>query len=238
MPLSLTTTTTSPARLDEERAVATLVAAFATDPAVRWMYPAEHQYFEHFPDFVRAFGGKAFEHRTANCLDNSLAAALWLPPDVQPDDAAVAEVLQRSVEPDRLPELFTLFEQMGQFHPQEPHWYLPLIGVDPSVQGRGRGSALLSHALARCDRKRLPAYLEATSPRNVSLYERFGFKPQGCIQTETSPPIIPMRREPRPSGGKVTDIQRIAHNERPFYSETMALKQPLMLAMFLATLCK
>ena len=26
---------------------------------------------------------------------------------------------------------------MGEFHPTEPHWYLPLIGVDVTKQGRG-----------------------------------------------------------------------------------------------------
>jgi ribosomal protein S18 acetylase RimI-like enzyme len=83
---------------------------------------------------------------------------------------------------------------MGSFHPSEPHWYLPLIGVDPAYQGRGLGSELLSRGLARCDRDGVPAYLEATSLRSVSLYERFGFETAGQIQTKTSPPIVPMIR--------------------------------------------
>jgi ribosomal protein S18 acetylase RimI-like enzyme len=113
---------------------------------------------------------------------------------VQPDEAAVATVLQRSVSEQRLPEIFEMFEQMGTCHPHEPHWYLPMIGVHPREQGRGCGSALLRRALARCDRDGLPAYLESTNPRNVSLYKRFGFKPVGWIQTASSPPIIPMLR--------------------------------------------
>ena len=86
---------------------------------------------------------------------------------------------------------------MGRWHPEEPHWYLPLIGTDPARQGRGYGSALLGEALANCDRQTLPAYLEATSPRNVKLYERHGFEALGTIQEGSSPDITPMLRKPR-----------------------------------------
>eukprot|EP01041_Mallomonas_annulata_P030478 gene30478-52615_t len=63
---------------------------------------------------------------------------------------------------------------MGQFHPEEPHWYLSMIGVDPSHHGQGLGSALLKAGLQRCDADGLPAYLESSNPKNVPLYERFG----------------------------------------------------------------
>ena len=44
---------------------------------------------------------------------------------------------------------------------------------------------------------RVPAYLEATTPRNRSLYERLGFEQIGTIQVGSSPPIFPMTRKPR-----------------------------------------
>lgn len=179
---------------DEAWAVAALTMAFANDPAVRWLFPDAQQYLTNFPAFARAFAGKAFECGTVDELEGYSAAALWLPPNVQPNEVAVMDRLQRSVNEARLPEVFSVFEQMGAFHPTEPHWYLPMIGVDPSGQGRGVGSALLLKGLARCDADGLPAYLEATNLRNISLYERFGFKAVGRIQTKTSPPIIPMFR--------------------------------------------
>lgn len=181
----------------ELRAIAALVTAFAADPAVRWMYPDAEQYLTHFPEFARAFGGKAFEHDTTDELEGHSAAALWLPPEVQPDEAAIVDVLQRSVSEERLPEVFSVLEQMGAFHPSEPHWYLPMIGVDPCNQGQGCGSTLLRQGIARCDADRLPAYLESTNLRNVPLYERFGFKVVGQIRTRTSPAIIPMVRPAR-----------------------------------------
>ena len=94
--------------------------------------------------------------------------------------------------------MFSMFEQMDALHPQEPHWHLPLIGVDPAHQGKGIGSALLSHILDVCDAQNVSAYLEATSPQNVPLYERHGFEAVGSIQVADSPQIIPMLRKPRP----------------------------------------
>jgi GNAT superfamily N-acetyltransferase len=58
----------------------------------------------------------------------------------------------------------------------EPHWYLPLLGVDPALQGRGAGSALLKVVLDRADSARLPAYLWTAKARNVSFYQRRGFE--------------------------------------------------------------
>ena len=75
---------------------------------------------------------------------------------------------------------------------------LPLIGVDPVQQGRGQGGALLRHALERCDREGMPAYLESSNPRNVPLYERHGFESIGRIQAGSSPTVIPMLRRARP----------------------------------------
>jgi ribosomal protein S18 acetylase RimI-like enzyme len=86
---------------------------------------------------------------------------------------------------------------MGKYHPQEPHWYLPLIGVDPAHQGKGFGSALLGHALEICDRDHLPAYLESSNPLNIPLYRRHGFELLDTLQVGSSPPVFPMLRPAR-----------------------------------------
>jgi len=73
-------------------AYATLVLAFATDPAERWLYPDAHQYLTHFPRFLAAFGGRAFDEKTAWRLRDFSSVALWLPPGAEPDgDAIVAD---------------------------------------------------------------------------------------------------------------------------------------------------
>jgi ribosomal protein S18 acetylase RimI-like enzyme len=181
---------------DEQPVIDAITLAFCGDPAARWVYPDSHQYVRCFPEFVRAFAGRAFEHGTAHLLEGRLGAALWLPPGVQPDESALVALLQRTVSAADQASVFSVLEQMGGFHPEEPHWYLPLIGVDPVWQGQGCGSALMKHALAVCDRERRLAYLESTNPKNILLYERHGFEVLGKIQMGSSPPIVPMLRKP------------------------------------------
>lgn len=202
MDTTATSTVTVTARAEAERAIAAIVLAFSADPAARWSYPDPHQYLTHFPAIVRAFGGRAFAHGTAHHVSDFAGAALWLPPGIQPDEEALVAILRGSVAAERQADVFAVFEQMGRYHPQEPHWYLPLIGVDPRHQGKGHGSALLQHALRRCDGDQAPAYLESTNPANIPLYDRHGFRVLATIQVGSSPPIFPMLRAPRrsPSG--------------------------------------
>ncbi len=182
---------------DEVRAIDTVVLAFAADPVARWSWPDSHQYLTSMPDLTRAFGGGAFAHNGAHGSDDYAGAALWLPPGVHPDEEALGEVVQRTVAASTRDDVFAVFEQMAKYHPGGPHWYLPLIGVDPAHQGRGHGAALMTYALQQCDRDHLPAYLESTNPRNISLYLRHGFEALGTIQAGASPPLVPMLRRPR-----------------------------------------
>jgi hypothetical protein len=57
-----------------------MTLAFANDPAGRRLYPDQLQYLTHFPEFVRLYGGKAFEHNCAHVTVEGGGAALWLPP--------------------------------------------------------------------------------------------------------------------------------------------------------------
>jgi ribosomal protein S18 acetylase RimI-like enzyme len=174
-----------------------ITLAFSTDPVSRWAYPSSQQYLEYFPNFIRLFGGKAFETGTAYYINGFAAAALWLPPGAGADEDALAALVANTVAKDLQSDLFTIFEQMGKFRPGEPHWYLPMIGVEPMQQNKGYGSMLMRHALSVCDREELPAYLESTNPRNLTLYLRHGFEIVGTIQAGSSPAIFALRREPR-----------------------------------------
>jgi ribosomal protein S18 acetylase RimI-like enzyme len=182
---------------DEAAVIAVLTLAFSTDPVVRWMYPTAHQYLSHFPSFVRAFGGSAFARGSAYYSDDCAGAALWLPSDTPFDKEALRSLLYHSVSEPERSDLFAVFAQMMSHHPNEPHWYLPFIGVDPIHQEQGHGAGLIEHALAPCDRDRRLAYLESTNPRNISLYQRHGFEILATIQVGTSPPFFPMLRKPR-----------------------------------------
>ena len=182
---------------DLDCCVDAIVLAFSTDPCVRWMYSDPHQYLENMPHFVRAFGGRAFASGTAHYLDRFAGVSLWLPPGVHPDEEKLMSLVQNSVAQSQQENVLAIFERMASYHPSEPHYYLPLIGVDPKWQNRGFGSMLLKYALFNCDYQKLPVYLEATNPNNVRLYERYGFEVIGTIQVGTSPPCFPMLCQPQ-----------------------------------------
>ena len=155
---------------DQDQVVAAVVLAFGSDPVARWVYPDPHQFLSSFPDIVRAFGGKALEHGTAHYVDGFIGVALWLPPGVHSDEDRLISVLQRTIAEGRREEVLGVLEQMGSFHPTEPHWYLPLIGVEPAHQERGYGSALLRYALENCDGNHEIAHLESSNAKNIPLY--------------------------------------------------------------------
>ena len=177
--------------------IACVVAAFIADPLCRFAWPAPHQYLEAMPEAARSFAGASFEHGSADVAQIFAGAGLWLPPGIHPDVAALEETFRASAEPQHLDDLLTTFEKMDEWHPEEPHWYLPIIGVEPNAQGSGLGGALMRHATARADRDGLPAYLESSNPRNISLYERHGFEAMGEIRIGQGPLVTPMFRHPR-----------------------------------------
>jgi GNAT superfamily N-acetyltransferase len=184
-------------RSDKDRFEAAMTIAFSADPTARWAWPDPLQFRDVFTPLVTLFGGKSFEHGSAYVIGDFFGVAQWLPPGIQPDDGPMGSLFEQNMSGPKLGELLFLFEQMAGFHPHEPHWYIPLIGVDPILQGRGYGSALIRHGLAVCDRNQQLAYLEATNPVNRRFYERHGFRVLGEIRSGDSPPVFPMLREPR-----------------------------------------
>lgn len=178
-------------------AVAAIIAAFLVDPAARFAWPAARDYLKAMPSAVHEFAGACFEHGTAYLSADLCGTALWLPPGVQANGEALEKVFRATAKPEHLGDLLATFEKMDQSHPKEAHWYLPMIGVDPKAQGQGIGAQLMRHALVRCDQDRVPAYLETANPRNIPLYERFGFEVMQHFQVGAAPRMTPMLRRPR-----------------------------------------
>lgn len=181
---------------DHDRVIATIIMGFSSDPLTRWFWPEAITYMQSGAVFD-AFGGQAIEAGSAFVTAEFEGAALWLPPGVMPDEDKMAKALESTIAPQIASDVFAVFEQMDEYHPDEKVWYLPLIGVDPAHQGKGIGSALMKQALRRCDEEGLPAYLESSNPRNISLYERHGFETIGEIQVGSSPLVTPMYRAAR-----------------------------------------
>ena len=189
---------------DVQQVATTLGRAFAGDPVMAWVAaPGEERYARTGPNAFNAilrvtYMPKAEVYTTVD----GRAAVIWVPPDKW--KAPVSHTV-RLLPPylrlsgARLGRLLKLVTAMEKRHAkaEEPHWYIPFIGTDPAAQGKGLGSALLAHVLARADAEGRPAYLEATSPRNTLLYHRHGFEPLDELRVDDCPPLTVMGRTPR-----------------------------------------
>jgi ribosomal protein S18 acetylase RimI-like enzyme len=131
-----------------------------------------------------------------------LGAAIWLEPgdkafDFTPwQEITLTPLLYRIAGFSGMNKGMALGKKLAEFHPTRPHAHLVFLGVAPEAQGRGVGSAILKHTLAPLDRDGVLAYLEATTERNIALYERHGF----VVTGEFELPGLHMRtmtREPR-----------------------------------------
>src|SRR5207253_5256023 len=136
---------------DRASTIATIVAAFVTDPIARFAWPAPHQYLHAMPRAVAEFADGSFSSESAYVMHDYSGAALWMPSGVDPNGEALEQVFRETCVPGHLEDLLGTFEAMAGFHPAEPHMYLAMIGVDPNAQGQGLGADLMRHVLARCD---------------------------------------------------------------------------------------
>jgi ribosomal protein S18 acetylase RimI-like enzyme len=195
-----------PARKADIRELSrTLARAFYDDPVMIWLLADAEartaQLYRLFATMTRhhhlALGGVEVA-----CDGSGIgAAALWDPPN-QWQDTRWGKLAMT-------PTFLRVFglrsmrgravqETMKRAHPEEPHWYLAVIGSDPTVRGQGFGQALMRSRLDRCDAEYCPAYLESTKPENVPYYQRFGFTVTREIELpDGGPTMWAMWRTPR-----------------------------------------
>ncbi|MBI2374981.1 MAG: GNAT family N-acetyltransferase [Deltaproteobacteria bacterium] len=167
-----------------KEAAAVLAEAMVDDPIYAWVLPDRRERARWLPGvfgtLLEVIGSKAIIHAIG---DPSLDGVLVMtPPRVHP--LGVARGLSFAVRslwpsPGR-PELRRLVRagqalaRVDDAHPREPHFWLTIVGVRPSAQGRGLGRKLLERALDEAKGELLS--LDTAEPRNVELYRRFGFE--------------------------------------------------------------
>ncbi|OBJ28506.1 MULTISPECIES: GNAT family N-acetyltransferase [Mycolicibacter] len=179
--------------------------AFYDDPVSMWLLPDDAARTEQLTTF---FGTSTRVHHLAGggvevADDGAVvgAAALWDPPNRWKQSIwsqlRMVPSLFRSFG-FRLTQGRALTDLLDANHPEEPHWYLAVIGSDPAVRGRGFGQAVMQPRLDRCDAELCPAYLESSKHENVPYYERFGFRVIGEINVPHGGPTLwKMWREPQ-----------------------------------------
>ncbi|NJP94161.1 GNAT family N-acetyltransferase [Nonomuraea sp. FMUSA5-5] len=163
------------ATADDAQQVAELIAtAFSGLRPMAYLVPDRRARHRVIAAGFRIFVEHAVEHGEIHLIDDGPAVAVWFPytsPLPAPADyeRRLAEATGEWAE--RFRVLDGLFEQN---HPAEPHQHLAFLAVHPDRQNEGLGTALLHYQHARLDG--LPAYLEASDPRNRDLYARHGYQ--------------------------------------------------------------
>ena len=181
-----------------DKVLATTTLAFNSDPLMRWMLPGSDAFIAGFGPLVNAFCGASVANGSTYVTEDFGGAALWMPPGLEPDEAAMGEFAAKYLPPGILEDFGDLMGQMDHYHPHDvPCWYLAVIGVDGYHQGKGIGSALMKHVTRELDENSMLAYLESSNPANISLYQRHGFEIMGEIRAGSAPVVTPMIRQPQ-----------------------------------------
>lgn len=180
--------------------------AFFDDPVMEWMQPHDKRRARALP---RMFAAMVRHHflagggvQVARRVGEMGGAALWDPPgrwkQTQAEELRMMPRLLFALGR-RSGRGMAISELMKRHHPEEPHWYLAVLGTDPHVRGAGFGRELMESRLRRCDVEGAPCYLESTKESNVPYYMRFGFDVTGELTIPGGGPT--MWQMWRPPGG-------------------------------------
>ena len=189
---------------DTPRLAQALALAFDGDPPMRWFLRDDARRVEHAREMFEVMLRAVHLVRDAcYTTDDVIGGALWVPPGRW----QLGFIQQLRLLPGMirvfgrdLPRAQRGLTVMDSGHPRKPHWYLDSLGVEPGWQGRGIGSALMGPVLEICDRERMPAYLNAGSPRSRELYRRHGFEVTEEFRLpDEGPPLWRMWRKPSPA---------------------------------------
>ncbi|MGZ4610784.1 GNAT family N-acetyltransferase [Oryzihumus sp.] len=181
-----------------DRVLETVVTAFAGDPLLRWVWPAEARYDACARRFfgllldLRLESGEVWVHGEGD------AVSMWDPPGglyVPPTEDRWAAVQRLFTDEER--RRWQVFDaSMSVPAAAAPYWYLGVLATSPDRQRQGLGRAVLAPMLAAADRTALPIYLETASSANVRFYAALGFRPQTEVVLPDGPRCWLLRRDP------------------------------------------
>ena len=181
-----------------------LARAFGHEPMVVWPFVTgedlEARIRAHFEQLDGLLAAEGWMH-TAAAGDGVMAL---IPPRSEDRTRAIDEASVRGMAdltPDEGQRYERFWEWIERRHPDEPHWLLDQLAVDPPAQGRGIGRAMLEQAIERAAAAGLPLFLETGTQHNIALYRRFGFEVMLDDQAPGGGPRVWfMRRDPVAAG--------------------------------------
>jgi GNAT superfamily N-acetyltransferase len=192
---------------EEPAVIASLGRAFYDDPLFGYFVPNLLHQTKGLLGFMSGavkdavpFGEVWVAHTTGKVA----AAAVWLPPNAYPRSTKREVMTNVRAVPafararGRILDSMKLLAAVDKAHKDVggPHYYLAVLGSDPSFQRVGAGSAVLAPVLERCDAEGLPAYLETQKEDNLAYYARHRFELVRKLDNPPCPPVWTLLRQP------------------------------------------
>ncbi|MEV0379308.1 GNAT family N-acetyltransferase [Nonomuraea sp. NPDC050643] len=181
---------------DAEQAAELVATAFAGLRSAFYLVPDRRERHKVMTANIRIFVEHAIEHGEVHLIDDGPAVAVWFPhvsplPPPRDYDRRLAEATGEWV------DRFRALDELSDRHlPAAPYHHLAFLAVHPDRQNQGLGTALLRHHHARLNG--LPAYLEASDPRNRDLYARHGYQGLAPFTLPDGAMVWPMWRPGSP----------------------------------------
>jgi len=178
-----------------------LTDAFYDDPLLRYVCEFEGNRLGKTSYIIKSVLSLGIHYGEVWALGNPViaGAAIWMPPDFK------GISLFRSLRTGIFFEKYVLGKSAAKRYSvfnattddlhhkiaKMPHWYLFVIGIKPSLQGKGLGTKLIKHMLARTDEEKVPVFLTAPNPTNIGYYEKLGFNVMGKAKVPGSDLVVP-----------------------------------------------
>ena len=187
-----------------DTATTTLARAFRDDPMFEWVFPDASTREQDLASLNRVAISFGLRFGRATQSDGGKCVAIWLP-------SGQSMSVGRMARSGMLAAPFRVgFRPMAKFagangvmdkvhkrHATQPHWQLLIVGVDPSLQGQGRGSAIVQEGLDQADQAAQPCYLDTSKTANLPFYEKLGFAVvEEAVLGKGGPPAWGMLRPP------------------------------------------
>ena len=183
-----------------------LARAFAADPFIGFFLADARRRRLAFSPFFRSVLHVLIESGAVYAVERDdavIGVAAWAPPDASSPNvvtrlrASLNRAIVRGLFPRTSSRLLGGFAALARHHPDGSHWYLAFVGIEPSVQRRGTGRALLAPVLAQADETGIICYLETPFPETLEFYRRLGFELDAELSPVVgAPPVWTMTRPP------------------------------------------
>jgi GNAT superfamily N-acetyltransferase len=186
---------------DRDAVIAMLGRAFTDDPFLRFFFPTDAEYAERAPVFFGLLFDIRIESGRVDVTEDLSAAALWNPPGGIPDTPELEQRWTHFAETgsEEEHERFLRFGEAQDRYPPPPGaWYLGILGVEPSRQQSGLGTAVLDPVLDKADDETTSVYLETGTQANIAFYGPLGFRVRAEFDVPGGPHVWGMWRAARP----------------------------------------